>query len=90
LAGTVRMTDGTGNSGSAQMSSCDFEKDLLDVRKAKKSVLRGNGGYSIPKSRSRMRAKREREREKGGGRALALLRLENGTYAPVYLTAFKY
>ena len=67
MAGTVRMAGGTGNSGSAQMSSCDVERGLLGVRKAKMGVLRGDGRYFIPKSGPRMRAKKERERRGRGG-----------------------
>ena len=50
IGGTVRMAGGTGNSGTARMSRTDVERGLLDVRKAKKGVLRGDGRYSIPKS----------------------------------------
>ena len=50
VGSTVRMAGGTGNSGTARMSSTNVERGLLDVRKAKKGVLRGDGRYSIPKS----------------------------------------
>lgn len=48
IAGAVRMAGGTGNSGSARMSSCDVERGLLDVKKAKEGNLGDNGRYFIP------------------------------------------